>query len=851
MSNFGNTGGGDAAFRQQTREPRNNDNGSHGSWRKRRPQGEGVGGRGYQSGYARRCANDSDGRRFASTEVDNRWKGNDRHGPGNQHHDLYHQSYQQEGRGNACTAGPTCNTDGGQRERLLDYNRNDPIPKKKGRYGSNSAFDFGQHERDNGRKPTPSCEGDQLTAAAHGEGFGFSGRNNWQRHKTWNDRKNLISSGEDRCSDRPPHRQAWATNSNSWQGSNLNIARGEEKISLQQTTRPMSSSSGANTAVVKKVDVDTSAGLMCINNNRDKQDEKAACARIKQVKDDFEEFQSMTWREKILSQFRYEPAIDLPEEAFNEDSQAWAARKSESAERAITAVVDRMHGEAKAEIECEDQSDSDYDDPIFGGGDRPEDRYMYSRSQVEKFFRAAPWCLLMTIGFDVTGIQSSHEENCHCPCGADMVRWRTQFGLEGSVAGKDVKREFCTKGKMTPVGLMGHLRTEGDKNGGLLHFGLRIYMEHLYGKDDGSYRAGIGHKAMYFINDSNWRRAEAAANRAKVKELKKVEQLLAEEKLRTQQLEEERKKDQEKIKFINHVNKDLGRQIQQLKDDKAALHIESRKETTIVSEETLTMARKHMEAFFAMGKVASKWGCATDEETNLEIEVNQNFILQEFLDKTYRRHLKLIAMDRCLLDATLLFSDLKGTKVCKNYYGNKLLSDWNVVFLNEFKYGRKMSGREQKKLDTAIDEGGPTREFISQFFYQIGDVCIDGDTIFEQANNGIYPRTDEWLNYRFGHSSELMNKVQAYYIFFGRVVLHALATGHTIASSAIPPPYRNCECATFLACNFTAAVCTDAFCNFEYFLRIQGFFDTAVLKMMIITMKMFSFICMKEIHRSK
>lgn len=108
---------------------------------------------------------------------------------------------------------------------------------------------------------------------------------------------------------------------------------------------------------------------------------------------------------------------------------------------------------------------------------------------------------------------------------------------------------------------------------------------------------------------------------------------------------------------------------------------------------------------------------------------------------------------------------------------------------------------EQKELDTAIDEGGPTREFLSQFFYQLGDVSIEVEgeddepvRLFEKANNGIVPLTDELLDSKFGGSPELKEKARAYYRAFGRVMLHALATGNTISSSAMPPFYQNCKC---------------------------------------------------------
>ena len=51
-----------------------------------------------------------------------------------------------------------------------------------------------------------------------------------------------------------------------------------------------------------------------------------------------------------------------------------------------------------------------------------------------------------------------------------------------------------------------------------------------------------------------------------------------------------------------------------------------------------------------------------------------------------------------------------------NYYGHRIVEEWNVLFDNEADKG----GDE----DDARDEGGPTREFLSQCRKQLGGLKI-------------------------------------------------------------------------------------------------------------------------------
>ena len=103
------------------------------------------------------------------------------------------------------------------------------------------------------------------------------------------------------------------------------------------------------------------------------------------------------------------------------------------------------------------------------------------------------------MGFDVFGLRDKDEENCWCPCERHLSPWHDQHKLEGVVG--DL---YCNNSKYTPMGLMSHLRTEADKGskGSILHYGLTIYMEHLYCKDSRTYRGGT-YLLLYIVFHCN------------------------------------------------------------------------------------------------------------------------------------------------------------------------------------------------------------------------------------------------------------------------------------------------------------------------------------------------------------
>eukprot|EP00978_Attheya_sp_CCMP212_P012503 scaffold31195_cov44-Attheya_sp.AAC.2 len=122
----------------------------------------------------------------------------------------------------------------------------------------------------------------------------------------------------------------------------------------------------------------------------------------------------------------------------------------------------------------------------------------------------------------------------------------------------------------------------------------------------------------------------------------------------------------------------------------------------------------------------------------------------------------------------------------KNFHGSKIISEWNVQFKNKISYGRTEEAKEQRELDTAIDEGGPTREFLSQCWRQMGDLKLpveggSGVSLFEKDDYGWVPMTDDKLRNklegalkkdgRVSDDSEYAGKIELAKMYYRAIVL--------------------------------------------------------------------------------
>ena len=163
------------------------------------------------------------------------------------------------------------------------------------------------------------------------------------------------------------------------------------------------------------------------------------------------------------------------------------------------------------------------------------------------------------------------------------------------------------------------------------------------------------------------------------------------------------------------LNEDQYKKIEKLKDDLKCLGLGYKKEKKSISKAEILsyeksfrvyvdlLRRLHPPQFKSKGK----------EEPPVTLSVQEKINLQDLFDQWYRYRGR---KDK----STFLFTNLnKGSNI--GYYNNKIILPWKVNFkqtlLNEEQTAAKYD------LE-AVDEGGPTREFISQVCKQMGSLCI-------------------------------------------------------------------------------------------------------------------------------
>lgn len=209
-----------------------------------------------------------------------------------------------------------------------------------------------------------------------------------------------------------------------------------------------------------------------------------------------------------------------------------------------------------------------------------------------------------------------------------------------------------------------------------------------------------------------------------------------------------------------------------------------------LTSERLTMYRKQIDYIFKLWRTlligekhAAAEKLAADDLTpvpSFTIKVVSKFDLQDVFEmwSVGGRHTNQALFDS--LDDENIYSWLVA---------------WNVEFSSRSTLSRKT--QEHLKM-IAVDEGGPTRAFLSQLFQQMGSLYI---SISEEKEMSLFeasellgqcvPQCDDTLKSCFGSNVDLEAKARSYYRAVGRAILYCLRTNNTIASHAVPGLYRN------------------------------------------------------------
>jgi hypothetical protein len=105
------------------------------------------------------------------------------------------------------------------------------------------------------------------------------------------------------------------------------------------------------------------------------------------------------------------------------------------------------------------------------------------------------------------------DDICHCPCGPKFAKFRYMYDVDSNFS-----FDCTSTSKFTPRGLYNHLQSKSKDRTNLelqtlhilaLTFIQTKYKEYVY---DSKSKVWYKHKALYGLNDNNYRLADAADN---------------------------------------------------------------------------------------------------------------------------------------------------------------------------------------------------------------------------------------------------------------------------------------------------------------------------------------------------
>jgi len=463
-----------------------------------------------------------------------------------------------------------------------------------------------------------------------------------------------------------------------------------------------------------------------------------------------------------------------------------------------------------------DDGDNGYDDGYSSSDDSypPGPGASYGKNKLQKgltpgeikFIRALQCCPPLDAGFQV--VRSLSSKICYCPCGPNVEPWRKKHGI---LLGGE-----CAKSNFTPNYLMDHLKMQGgvyeEKERGrkvqrplrdIYHYATKVYLQHLYrdwnGKD-------FAHKGLHPVLTAQYKRAEDEELRLLEEKIVIGDRVMRKQEEDKEKLLCELKKKENEKNVLKKTAGDHLKKIEELEAWRKKLDVQE-KEQEKLSDGHIAKYEKMLRHHFEMMKRLVDDPKKNESKKKVTMTVmgasgSSGFSLQDFFDSLYPRKTEA---------RMVLFGD--ETSNDNNRITKLILSEWNIVFDKQEKYDfkEKKDAKERKKGDTGVDEGGPSRQFLTEVFGQQGTLCVKiGDVsveLFENTPSGAVVKTDERLSDTISRAAEVwieknkeivddtkdqvteksIKRAKEYSRAIGRIMMHALAHKQTLPSTSMPP----------------------------------------------------------------
>eukprot|EP00804_Cyclotella_cryptica_P010431 CCRYP_020963-RC/>CCRYP_020963-RC protein AED:0.20 eAED:0.20 QI:1138/1/1/1/0.5/0.33/9/82/570 len=216
------------------------------------------------------------------------------------------------------------------------------------------------------------------------------------------------------------------------------------------------------------------------------------------------------------------------------------------------------------------------------------------------------------------------------------------------------------------------------------------------------------------------------------------------------------------------------------------------------------------------------------------------FLLQPFLNALYdnKRKESMFTAQDFEICHKVLFGDIPTPDEIEELKENKrdgkkpskmemfnisiaVISKWNVIFNKTESYGTSKAAKQQKEWDTAVDEGGPSRQFFSDVWKQLHTLTVPllngkvqifyHDFALRQEHGNpleLIPHCDDALQKQIMdiiekefHEKETpeidalveqaMTRINLYARAIGRMLLHSFIHGYPVSSGVMTPFFMN------------------------------------------------------------
>jgi len=300
-------------------------------------------------------------------------------------------------------------------------------------------------------------------------------------------------------------------------------------------------------------------------------------------------------------------AYQNPRERWNEEEhkfETWIEKERNAALATIASInkdlesgiITKPNQSLSNHYECDSDSSDDYP-PGVSHNSTPQ----RGLSPMEmRFINALPYCLPLNRGFHVD--DSFGSEICYCPCAINVGPWRSKHEINFD------DDQICKhKERFGPNALMAHLYSESnilDEKGQLVttkslrciyHYAAAMYLRLLYTDWHGE---GFSHKALFPLQSSGWKRADAEEKR----QLRRAVEI-GNAVIKKQQAELE-KKDQE-MASLREVAKDHLERLEELEKMKEKLGVEKKLTKIKLSDKQIDKYNIMMTNYFGEHAVTS------------------------------------------------------------------------------------------------------------------------------------------------------------------------------------------------------------------------------------------------------